>query len=242
MKKCTKCGLVKDFSEFHKKSKQKSGLNPACKACVRIDTSRYYAENASKVKERVRNWATDNSAKVREARKAKYYANPEVSKARSKGWAQKNRDRRREIVAKSDAKCRPQRTGYARSLYWRDVERSREIVRHQQALRRASGNIPFEWWTAILGVVETGICLYCGHAGHKLTMDHWVAVKHGGKTEAGNLVPCCQSCNSKKGAKTPAEWKKIAGLDHGNPQWLTIEQFLECSRQAFEEWRSERHL
>ena len=33
MKKCTKCGIEKELTEFHKHKKQKDGLRPRCKTC-----------------------------------------------------------------------------------------------------------------------------------------------------------------------------------------------------------------
>lgn len=34
MKRCTKCGEMKPFSEFSRKTEAKDGLTPGCKACV----------------------------------------------------------------------------------------------------------------------------------------------------------------------------------------------------------------
>ncbi len=33
MKRCTKCGKLKPFSEFYRDSYQKSGYRPSCKSC-----------------------------------------------------------------------------------------------------------------------------------------------------------------------------------------------------------------
>lgn len=45
------------------------------------------------------------------------------------------------------------------------------------------------------------VCVYCGIGG-KLTVDHVVPLKLGGTDDIGNIVPACQSCNSRKNAKT----------------------------------------
>jgi 5-methylcytosine-specific restriction endonuclease McrA len=235
MKNCSKCGLLKPITDFHKKTKQKSGLNPSCKACVKINTARYYAENADAVKARVREREERLSPELKRARKREgYQRNKEAARARSRHWMAMNQEKRRAIVAKSAAKCKSHRTGYAKELYWRDVERSRQKVRYQQAVRRAAGAISLEWWQAIFDFIETGICLYCGNHGRKLTMDHWMPVSLGGKTEVGNLIPCCQPCNSRKGGKHPDDWKRILGWDKPPlPGTLTIEQILQCSREAY---------
>ena len=47
-------------------------------------------------------------------------------------------------------------------------------------------------------------CAYCSAAA--TTWDHIVPVARGGKTEAGNIVPACPSCNSSKKASSLASW------------------------------------
>jgi len=52
-------------------------------------------------------------------------------------------------------------------------------------------------------------CVYCGHAaemGHGLTLDHLLACELGGSNAPTNLVTCCRSCNSAKGALTQRTW------------------------------------
>ena len=54
-------------------------------------------------------------------------------------------------------------------------------------------------------------CAYCGFQIELLTLefDHFVPIKLGGKTEPGNMVPCCYVCNHGSGgkfAKDALEW------------------------------------
>jgi recombination endonuclease VII len=44
-KRCTKCGELKDLSEFHRDRKARDGLRPDCKTCVNKKSAEYYAEN-----------------------------------------------------------------------------------------------------------------------------------------------------------------------------------------------------
>ncbi len=50
-------------------------------------------------------------------------------------------------------------------------------------------------------------CQYCGVAQgmSKLTFDHVIPRKRGGRTEWTNIVTACRSCNGKKGCRTPDE-------------------------------------
>lgn len=48
-------------------------------------------------------------------------------------------------------------------------------------------------------------CVYCGQKG-KMQLDHFYPLALGGPHVLGNLVPCCQKCNSNKRAKDPQAW------------------------------------
>lgn len=55
-------------------------------------------------------------------------------------------------------------------------------------------------------------CVYCGSP-MNLTLDHVIPQSRGGSHDAENLVTACRSCNSSKGAKTPAEWEASRRVD-----------------------------
>ena len=48
-------------------------------------------------------------------------------------------------------------------------------------------------------------CVYCERKG-KMQLDHFYPLALGGSHVLGNLVPCCQKCNSNKRAKDPQVW------------------------------------
>ena len=52
---------------------------------------------------------------------------------------------------------------------------------------------------------DGGQCVYCGST-ENLSLDHVIPFSRGGSDNPENLVTCCKSCNSSKGAKTPSEW------------------------------------
>jgi 5-methylcytosine-specific restriction endonuclease McrA len=49
------------------------------------------------------------------------------------------------------------------------------------------------------------LCFYCGQA-VRLTADHIVPLTRGGSNYISNIIPACQPCNSRKGAKTLEEF------------------------------------
>ena len=61
VKKCSKCGIVKLKSNFHKNKKSSDGLNPNCKVCRK----NYYNENLVKIKK----YYLDNRDMKKEYRK-----------------------------------------------------------------------------------------------------------------------------------------------------------------------------
>lgn len=64
-----------------------------------------------------------------------------------------------------------------------------------------------EWWKRRR---SRGICHYCGRRFRpaELTMDHIVPIVRGGRSVAGNVVPACKECNSKKKYLLPIEWEE----------------------------------
>lgn len=55
-------------------------------------------------------------------------------------------------------------------------------------------------------------CAYCGadlrgYAPENVTLDHLVSKSNGGSNQESNLVTCCRSCNSARGAKP---WREYA--------------------------------
>ena len=71
---------------------------------------------------------------------------------------------------------------------------------------------PKRYLDALL-IAQNYACVYCGkQMGNKPTIDHILPVSHGGNNEKGNLIYCCQSCNSKKGHKLLEEFLERYGF------------------------------
>ncbi len=64
------------------------------------------------------------------------------------------------------------------------------------------------WWQQ---KTSSGTCHYCGRrVGFKnLTMDHVIPLSHGGRSNKGNLVPCCKECNTAKKSDLPPELEEL---------------------------------
>ncbi len=69
------------------------------------------------------------------------------------------------------------------------------------------------------------------------TYDHVVPRAQGGKTEWTNIVTCCETCNSKKGGRTPAQAKMRLRKKPIRPAWVPI-MFVNVSQEsAPDAWR-----
>lgn len=76
-------------------------------------------------------------------------------------------------------------------------------------------------------------CVYCD-SNKNLTLDHLIAKSKGGKNDWLNLVTCCDSCNKKKGDKTPEESKMVLLRKPFKPSYYTfLKSYLE---KSFSDW------
>ena len=70
-------------------------------------------------------------------------------------------------------------------------------------------------------------CVYC-NSSDKLTLDHLIPKSKGGKNDWFNLVTCCDTCNKKKGDKTPEEAGMGLLRKPTKPNYFTfLKQYLE---------------
>jgi len=55
-------------------------------------------------------------------------------------------------------------------------------------------------------LTQGGFCTYCQHHRPRLTIDHIIPLKQGGRHEAANICLACPRCNFSKGNRTPDQW------------------------------------
>ena len=79
-----------------------------------------------------------------------------------------------------------------------------ESVRKKERLK-AKELKKSRWWQTL---IQKTNCYYCEKeiSRQEVTMDHIVPISRGGKSNRGNLVPCCKSCNLNKRSLTAVEW------------------------------------
>ena len=63
MKKCNRCGLLKEVCKFSKKSSSKDGLNHCCKECDTLRNKEWRTNNLEKHREKNKKWKKNNPQK-----------------------------------------------------------------------------------------------------------------------------------------------------------------------------------
>lgn len=94
MKKCTKCGEEKDFTEFHKDNSKSSGLYPQCKICKKEfmrSKKDSYAETRKK-------YIDKNKDRIKDLKKEYCLKNKEYRKESYRLWLEKNKEKRSEYM------------------------------------------------------------------------------------------------------------------------------------------------
>lgn len=87
---CTKCGIEKSLSEFHKNKDGRLGLAAACKKCKSIHHKNVRAKNPDKYNEKTKKWVELNPEKVKEGKQKWYKANRKKALKKIKEWQGKN--------------------------------------------------------------------------------------------------------------------------------------------------------
>ena len=131
-------------------------------------------KNPGGVKTISKNYRENNTEKVRECKKR--YRDPEKAKKHSKEYRKSEK-----------GKATNQRRHTNRRA------REREII----------NTLTAQEWLDILEK-HNYICAYCGtefDCENLPTRDHIISISKGGNNTKENIIPACQSCNSRKGVK-----------------------------------------
>jgi 5-methylcytosine-specific restriction endonuclease McrA len=205
-RRCSICERELETSDFLKKPGVKSGLMRACRSCHRERRARYYLANPEP---------------KREAAKRRYWADPAADKAKHKRWLAKNPKRAREHSL-AWYRANPEKSRLSRKAWLlANPDKARESAAAGRARRRArlleakGLGITREQWASKLE--EFGHrCAYCNEK-RPLTIDHFRPFARGGENDVDNIVPACQSCNSRKNDRLIFDW---VPLFYGKPRPL----------------------
>lgn len=193
-KVCYTCQQWRFLSEFQKNSKKKDGLSIWCRTCFNA----YQKEVRKRTAERSPNYSSDY-------RKKWYQENKAEHDARVKRWHANNKERMQAhqkrysglYYEKNKERISQRSRAYARMHpEYGTICTRRYRVRKQGAI----GKYTVSEWRKLCAQYDYR-CLCCNER-KKLTADHIVPISKGGGNSIDNIQPLCQSCNSRKGART----------------------------------------
>ncbi len=148
------------------------------------------AKNRTWVNQQAKNYKLKNPEHYKELERKRYALNPQkyLLKNKLRYWA--NPEKWREYFKKMRK---------ANADYYRLYSRARR-AKIRNTWKAIPQQILLDKWFEY-----KGICAYCPAIAD--TFDHINPIAKGGSHIIENLVPCCRSCNSKKGTKTLEELK-----------------------------------
>lgn len=150
-----------------------------------------YAANPEKARAAAAVWKKAHPEEDRARTLAWREAHVERHRANNAAWHKAHPEKRKAVVV-AYRKAHPDRV--------KETQRKRALTVGRQShtgLTLAHG----EWESILLSYGYQ--CAYCGKKSKRLTMDHVVPVSKGGQHVMANIVPACQPCNSRKGARPP---------------------------------------
>ena len=183
MKTCTKCGEVKSLDDFCKSKRSSDGRFSQCRDCNRA---------------RAKKWREDNPEKRKRYNKKHYAENREEHIAKVQKWRSENEEHLKE---------------YRKQYYDENRERVRERWNNwrltpegkfSEYKRRANSydrefSLTMEYFRAFWQKP----CHYCAAEIKTVALDR---VDNDKGYIPGNVVPCCQSCNTRKKQKSLDSW------------------------------------
>jgi len=190
LKQCTGCKDFKPFDQFGKHATHKDGLQSQCKECRVPYSAEYYATHRGDILAVQRVYRAANLEKILVGC-AEYYA--------------KNSDaicgRARARHAASPERLRV----YDRDRYVADPSACSRKTKRRRALRKGCDVLAIT--AKDYRRIMSALCYLCGIA-PSATEEHIIPLSRGGRHSIGNLLGACGSCNSRKGTKLLAEYKR----------------------------------
>jgi 5-methylcytosine-specific restriction endonuclease McrA len=180
-KLCSKCGVEKSFSDFHKNKARRDGIETYCKECNNARLRKAYVNNSSE--------------KIKKTR-AYHLNNPEWSKSYQHDWHQQNKER---IYIKVKKRLS---TDAEFLQYRRELVARKERERRAQKANTQVVKVTKEDYEKLLTVFESK-CWICELPLSKVFWDHVQPLSKGGAHSKENLKPVCNPCNVRKNALWP---------------------------------------
>lgn len=197
MKKCSRCKVSKELTEFRKGKGYADGHAGQCKACLLEIRQARNADPAVREKRRAHDREYKQRPEVKQ-RVREYMQRPDVNEY------VKERERKR---WQNDEELRKYKRDYLRKRYHENEDHRRKqkeysmaaLHRRRARLAKNGGSYTAQQWRDLQAKYDHK-CLRCGEA-KLLTPDHIVPIEKGGSGDISNIQPLCLPCNLWKHTK-----------------------------------------
>jgi len=199
MKVCTKCLQELPSESFHKGGRDKDGLQPQCKKCTKGLRRLFYISHSEEIKERVSYYRRAHPEKIKASKMAYSLAHKDHIKAKNDEWYAAHPEEIRAYYQTNLQRILAQKVIYRKSA----AGKANSAKQHNKRRARFSNiitTLTAEEWENIKKQHKYK-CVYCGER-KVLAQDHIIPISKGGHHVKENIIPACQSCNSKKRDKT----------------------------------------
>ncbi len=205
-KVCSKCGIEKEVSDFHKWKHGPDGYKRECKKCRKLETKKYYIKNEQKIKKRVSDYRKSNPDKIKEIRQKIYERDKERILKINKLYRENNKEKRNEYTRNRKSNDPIFKLKHLMNSRIRIFMKSRNIQKHNKTFDIV-GCTPQELKEHLEFKFKDGMSWDNQGEWH---IDHIVPLSSGKTVDEiiklchyTNLQPLWAIDNMKKGSKTP---------------------------------------
>lgn len=184
------------IAQWHKEDKKK---NPEK---YKNWSKKYQTENKEKLKTYLNKWRKGRTEKTNKNARDLYWKNREKILAQKKKKYEDNKDHMHEYQKQWRADHPDSVSKYLSKYLQNNLDKHAQKQSRRRARIAQNGDDKYsvQEWKNLCSFYGNK-CLCCGKTKVKLTVDHVLPIKLGGRNIIENIQPLCGSCNSKKGAK-----------------------------------------
>lgn len=218
MKTCTRCGIPKETSEFPKDASKKDGFYPVCKLCRSPLTRAQYAANRKQIRDRAKAKYAADPGPHRRASKEYREQHADYTKSYAQAYYLEHKEQWGNYAANQDPEKVRQRAAAYREAHREQIRAGVRdwFKRHPHAATLGSTKYRMRRSavenTLTPAQIEETLEYFGYRCGYCLvdlltlpesqrTLDHITPIVRGGSNTQDNVIPCCKSCNSRKGSR-----------------------------------------
>ena len=189
LKKCSKCGLERNTTEFYKDKRKKDGFNVWCKSCSSEYGKEHYDANRDKLLKQAKEYRAANKDVISERRKEHYADNKDKILKQVKEYYVANKDARKKYRKEYYAANKDYYKEYQIEYVKNNPEKFKNLT-----IRRFCSIV----CKPLILARDNHQCVNCGSSNNgKLIIHHMLPAKHAQEhiLNPRNLITLCPKCH-----------------------------------------------